>query len=508
MREYVIALYIRLSLEDFKTESLSIGNQRLYLLEHAMTLPEYEGAEILEFIDNGHSGANFERPGVQELLDLVREGKIDCILVKDFSRFGRNSIETGYFIERVFPIFHTRFISVGDDFDTANYKGDTGGLNVAFKYLISECYSRDMSVKTKTAKYIKFQRGEYQSELCPYGYRKGGDGRMEPDPETAPIVRQIFSWAADGMGGAAIARELYAQGIPTPGEHKASKGIAKHDVSRTNGAWPSSTVLRMLADERYIGTYVIGKRAVKEIGGTRSRLKDESEWHKIPDHHPAIVDKAVFDKVQATARRFKLPGKKKHEHPLRGKVVCGLCGHALSRANNAIYYCRHAEIATDSPCRDQRVRAVELEKVVYMAVSKHIEALAGMDITEAGAKMDAQFAYRARCEEQIAKVQEAKQQLFEQLMRGEISDTDFQTRNADYDADLLRIKNTHAIVSAQAKQAQKEYEESVKRQTIVQDLSGETGLTQPLADALIDKVTVYPDNRVEISYKFADAFSA
>lgn len=173
-----------------------------------------------------------------------------------------------------------------------------------------------------------------------------------------------------------------------------------------NGAWPSSTVLRMLADERYIGTYVIGKRAVKEIGGTRSRLKDESEWYKIPDHHPAIVDKAIYDKVQASARRFKLPDKKKHEHPLRGKVVCGLCGHAMSRANNAVYHCRHAEIAPDSPCRDQRVRAAELERIIYEVVSTQVEVLAGMDITEAGAKMDVQFAQRARCEEQIAHVQE------------------------------------------------------------------------------------------------------
>ena len=167
MRNYVIALYIRLSVEDFKTESLSIPNQKLILREKAMSLPEWDNSEILEFIDNGHTGTNFERPAVQELLTMVQAGKINCIIVKDLSRFGRNSIETGYFIERVFPLYHTRFISVSDDFDTANFKGDTGGIDIAFKYLISECYSRDMSMKTKSAKYAKMSRGEYQSVISP-----------------------------------------------------------------------------------------------------------------------------------------------------------------------------------------------------------------------------------------------------------------------------------------------------------------------------------------------------
>ena len=190
MQKYVIALYIRLSLEDYKYDSMSIENQHLALNEFLSSMPESANAEVLEFIDNGYSGTNFERPKVQELIEMVRANKIDCIIVKDFSRFGRNSIETGYFIERVFPLFHTRFISINDDFDSDQHKGDTGGMDVAFKYLISEYYSRDMSIKTKSAKYAKMQRGEYQSKVCPYGYRKSADGRMEPNPETAAVVQQ------------------------------------------------------------------------------------------------------------------------------------------------------------------------------------------------------------------------------------------------------------------------------------------------------------------------------
>ena len=199
MQKYVIALYIRLSIEDYKYDSLSIENQSLVLHEYAASMPEALNAEVMEFIDNGYSGTNFERPQVQKLIELVRANQIDCIIVKDFSRFGRNSIETGYFIERVFPLFHTRFISISDDFDSSKFKGDTGGMDVAFKYLISEYYSRDMSIKTKSAKYAKMQRGEYQSKICPYGYRKSADGRMEPDPEAAAVVQLIFQLAAEGI---------------------------------------------------------------------------------------------------------------------------------------------------------------------------------------------------------------------------------------------------------------------------------------------------------------------
>ena len=176
MADYTIALYIRLSVEDEKTESLSIPNQRLILREKAMSLPEWNGAEILEFIDNGHTGTNFERPAVQKLLEMANLGKINCIMVKDLSRFGRNSIETGYFIEKVFPLYHIRFIAVSDNFDSAELNGDTGGVDMAFKYLINECYSRDMSMKKQERKARSLQAWRI-SECCLSLWIPKGRGR-------------------------------------------------------------------------------------------------------------------------------------------------------------------------------------------------------------------------------------------------------------------------------------------------------------------------------------------
>jgi len=146
-KKHAIALYIRLSLEDDKYESMSIANQKLMLRQYAESLPEYDKSEVAEFVDNGFSGTNFERPAVQRLLDLVRANKIDILIVKDFTRFGRNSIEVGYFIEQVFPLFRTRFISIDNGFDSANYKEDTGGMEVAFNYLLAEYYSIDRATR-------------------------------------------------------------------------------------------------------------------------------------------------------------------------------------------------------------------------------------------------------------------------------------------------------------------------------------------------------------------------
>lgn len=505
MQYYVIALYIRLSLEDSKYDSLSIQNQHLILSEFAHSLPEAGNAEILEFVDNGFSGTNFERPEVQRLIEMVRENKIDCIIVKDFSRFGRNSLETGYFIERVFPLYHTRFISVSDDFDSDHFKGDTGGMDVAFKYLISEYYSRDMSTKIKSAKYTKMQRGEYQSKICPYGYRKSAEGRMEPDPDAAAVVSRIFELAAAGLTAASIARELYRQGIPTPGEYKVATGNRTFDVSRTHGIWSSSTVLRILEDERYTGTYVIGKCAVLEVGGTHSRLKDREKWHIIPDHHPAIVDKTLFEQAQSAIRRFSLPNKKQHDYPMKGKVYCGCCDHALSRVmqKTPYYHCRHSEADKTLPCHNMRIGVDELEQLVYAILQKQMEVLLGMGGIDLSS-LDAGLARQAEFEQQISAIQETKRQLYEQYLMRELELDDYKAQKSLCDANLLQVKNTCAAVTAQAKQAQEQHAEQVKRKQIIQEISLADGLTNSLVDLLIEKVFVFPEKRIEIAYKISD----
>lgn len=148
MENKAVAIYIRLSVEDSKTDSLSIEGQGKIITDHLKTLPEYAYSEVLQLVDNGYSGTTFERPAMMELIELVNQNKVACIIVKDFSRFGRNMLQTGYFLEKVFPLFETRFISITDDYDSNDYQYNSGGLDVTFKYLISEYYSKDLDRKS------------------------------------------------------------------------------------------------------------------------------------------------------------------------------------------------------------------------------------------------------------------------------------------------------------------------------------------------------------------------
>ena len=317
---------------------------------------------------------------MQKLLELVRESKIDCIIVKDFSRFGRNSIETGYFIEMIFPVFKTRFISISDGFDSDEYKEDTGGMEVAFKLLMHEYYSHDMSKKSKVAKYAKMKRGEYQSKICQYGYRKGENGRLEIDEEAAAIVRLIFEKALSMRNAQYIVKILYEKKIPTPGQYRNMKGNGFHDLSRVIGIWQRSTILRILEDERYTSTYIMGKRSVTEIGGNTSRMKPESEWFKIPNHHEAIVSRELYEQVQAVMLHFKCT-KKPHEYTLRAKVICGCCRHttqSLPRKERA-FACRYTKVDENAECYKMQIGEQELENLLFEIISRQAKVILNID---------------------------------------------------------------------------------------------------------------------------------
>ena len=498
MADYTIALYIRLSVEDEKTESLSIPNQRLILREKAMSLPEWNGAEILEFIDNGHTGTNFERPAVQKLLEMANLGKINCIMVKDLSRFGRNSIETGYFIEKVFPLYHIRFIAVSDNFDSAELNGDTGGVDMAFKYLINECYSRDMSMKSKSAKLARCKRGEYQSVVCPYGYQKGEDGRMKPDEETADNVRQIFQWAADGLSAGAIARKLSEMKILTPAEYKASKGKNYHDISRTNGVWCRSAVLRILEDERYTGMYIMGKKHSAEVGSYKMIRNDESEWIKIPDHHTPIISKELFEQAIAKIRKFSV-NKKPREYVLKGKVYCGCCDHALNRRNDILYACEYGRIAPDRECKDVSIRVEDLERTVFDTIRSQAQCFVD---TDADIKVRAEkSALELNGYEQNLKLlQESKRELYEQYILGILDIDTYKSKKAELEIQLADMKHLCSVVADKAKTAQEDYEESIKNAEIAASIDGADSLTKALVDKLVERVYVFPNNRIEIKY--------
>lgn len=501
-----IALYIRLSMEDSKAESMSIVNQKCALHCFVDSMEEAQNAEVLEYIDNGFSGTNFERPAVQDMLNDVLAGKIDCIIVRDFTRFGRNGIEVGYFMERVFPLYGVRFISLNDAFDSAALHGDTGGVNAAFKYLAAEFYSRDLSLKHKSAMYVKFRRGEYQSTLCPYGYQKSGDGRMEPDENTAPVVRWIFDMAQNGMPVSDMIAALYAREIPTPRQYQVKRMGTHYDVSHSLGVWQRATLFRLLRDERYTGTYVIGKQEVTEMGGHRVRTKDEDKWIKIPGHHPAIISEEAFAQVQATFRHCKSVKKNVISYPLKGKVFCGCCGHTMTRAatKSPKFMCQYTKVDETALCHKMEIGEETLEGLIYKLIAKQAQIILKWNSSSNMGRLDVQLAESAEYERQIEDCMEQKQALYEGLVSQEISLEEYKTQKAGIDVELRHWEKLHTALNTQIKQAQMDEAAKSARLELAHEAVDAGRLTEALVEKLIERVDVHPGQQIDISWKIRD----
>lgn len=552
MQVYKAIKYIRLSYTDDKTvESDSVANQRRLIDDYIARHPEIE--VVAEKIDDGYSGVLFDRPAFQEMMRMIEQGEANCVIVKDLSRLGREYIETGRYMRRVFPAYGVRFIAINDNVDTENDAADD--LTVSVKNIMNEAYCRDISVKTRSALEVKRRSGDFVGAFTIYGYVKVGDKHksLEVDEYAANVVRDIFRKRLEGFSASHIADELNRLGILSPLAYKRNHGMphAKggytdrkdckwsattiirilqdetytgtlvqgkqttphfklkeredkdyYNVSRTNGVWSTSTVLRILEDQRYIGTYVIGKRKVKEIGSRHTQLKDESEWFKIPNHHPAIVSVDLFKKANASIKRFSLSNKKPRDYLLRGKVFCGCCDHAMSLRNGAWFYCRHSEVAETLPCHGVRIKMADLEQVVFETIRAQMCPALGIDSNKD--KLDLQTVQQAEHEEKLRSIQDSKRHLYEQYALGEIDLETYRTRKAVYDTELVQAKNVHAVITAQTKQIKSDYEIKLKQQEIVQEVGNANMLTKALIDRLINKVYVFPGDRIEIEYATQD----
>lgn len=228
-----IALYMRLSDEDDNLaaheESNSISHQRKLMLDHIQKLPELKGCNILEFADDGYSGADFNRPNFVKMMDLVKAGKIQIIVTKDYSRLGRDYLEVGNYMECIFPVLQVRYISVNDNYDSANSFGSTGGMSVALKNLVNALYCKDASKKVRAAKAVLAKQGKYIASFAPFGYKKSEDDKhvLAPDPVTAPVVQLIFELAIKGMKYTEIANYLNDNGYDSIFEYYQKIGVKR-----------------------------------------------------------------------------------------------------------------------------------------------------------------------------------------------------------------------------------------------------------------------------------------
>ena len=506
MDKLIIAKYIRLSRDEAQSGSLSIENQRLQL-DQFLSDNNMESGEVLEFVDNGFSGTNFERPAVQKLLELVREGKVACILVKDFSRFGRNAIETGYFIERVFPLFRVRFIAVDDGYDS--YTGSDGscGMEVAFKFLLNEQYSRDLSMKIHQAWRQKALRGERVSKGCVFGYKLDENRKMVIDPPAAETVRRIFEMFALEQSMAAIKERLYKDGHASPSMRKGERR-AKARKSELSCVWYDGVIRSILRNEQYLGVYVAGKKNVVEVGSHRGVAVPKEDWIRIPGHHQEIIEQDLFDAVQrllsakSGARRKRKEGAPQSFYSvtssLSGKVICGHCGHimSLSQTKNAAFYCDFTRSAAKAACHKLRLSKNSIEESVLASIRRQTTMMLDADEESVGALSSRSLA-ASEYADRLEKLEREKQWLYEAFVMGEIDRNEYLVRKRVVDTEIERSRQIYEAILNETKTTAPDAE--ILR--AVQMALNEDALTRAVVELLIEKVFVHPDHRIEIAWK-------
>lgn len=300
---YRIAIYLRLSKEDknISDESDSIRNQRMLLKEYVRN--NFVQYDLKEYVDDGFSGTNFARPGVADMLEKAKKGEIDCVIVKDFSRFSRDYIDLGSYLDQIFPFLGIRFISLNDGYDSKKNGGNTATLDISFKGLMYDLYSKDLSVKVKSALQSRKEQGQYACGNTPFGYVKSRENRhmLEAAEDEAKVVRKIFSLAAEGKTSVEIAKLLNREKIPTPIEFKIKKGQTIRKALGERFQWSHAVICSILKNPVYAGDMVYGKYDKVSVGG-KPRLKPRKEWKVYRDHHPAIISREDFEKAQRTRK--------------------------------------------------------------------------------------------------------------------------------------------------------------------------------------------------------------
>ena len=290
------AIYARLSLEDGGKKGADTLDAQIELVRHFITQRPYLRLRAV-FTDNGETGMNFDRPGFAAMMEEVKQGRINCIVVKDLSRLGRNYIDTGNYLETIFPLLKTRFIAVNDNYDNADFIS-RDNLVVSLKNLINDVYSKDISRKVKAAMAVKQRRGDFLGSNAAYGYlRRADDNRkLVVNPETAPTVRDIFAKRLAGESYAGIARDLNNAGTPSPARYLYLNGLVRHNKF-ANCLWDPTTVKGILKNPVYIGCMALGKKQSRTALGLPQLYVSPDKWLITPDAHEAIIDKKTFDAV-------------------------------------------------------------------------------------------------------------------------------------------------------------------------------------------------------------------
>lgn len=515
----LLAEYLRISKDDGRFgESQSIENQRKLISDYVLSRTDLKCKNTVEFVDDGHTGLNFNRPAVTKMLDMVKRGEIDCIIVKDFSRFSRDYIEAGDYLEQIFPFLGVRFVSVNDGYDSAIHGSLAGDVGNGFKNLYNSYYSKDLSRKIRSGLLTRKQSGVYTPSHCPYGYKKPDKSQtktdnagigMLVDEEAAIIVKRIFELRIAGKSSTEIARVLNTEHIPSPLSQQKSNGATmKSSAKSDNPLWAPERIQRIIRDIRYAGVFAYNMYKSDKVGEKGSNRLPMEQWTLVPDAIPAIITIEEYEKAQSHHPKgndyIQCGGKGKS--PLARKLICGGCGYALTRNKKMnTCHCARKEFTGNIGCVETPVDIAKIENILCIAIQRMVDEHKSSDSSGDSIKSERQLAITKaiqRVQLQLKSAGGRKTALYDKycddgLTRDEyISLRDAEDKAiTELNAELLNLENSQAALH------------STQHHELGERLDGvhwDGILTREITEALLDCILVYDDGRVEIKWTFGN----
>ncbi|MFI3227155.1 MAG: recombinase family protein [Clostridia bacterium] len=521
---YRAVIYCRLSKEDGdKVESNSIAGQRAYCEDY---ISKQDDIVVVRepIIDDGFSGVALERDGFKELEILVRAKKVDCIVVRDLSRFSRNYIDAGRYLEKIFPSLGVRFIAINDNYDSLTSDPQSDAFILPFKNLINDTYCKDISVKIRSSLEIKKKNGDYVGNFCPYGYKRDEVNRhkLVVDEEVREIVQMIFSLFKDGVSIGKIADRLNSMGVLSPMEYKRAKGIKFETVFKTsdNAKWEYNTVKRILVNDIYIGVLTQGKRGTPNYKVKSVRVKEESEWISKQDNHEPLVSFEDFDAVNQMLKRDMRSKDDNSENILSGFIFCGDCGGTMirktipSKGKKYVYYICSSN-KKNKTCTSHSIAVSEVEEKVFNAIHDQVELVVNLekaleiinDMPHKGRRVLSYEKQILSLENEIDRYQKLKLGLYENLTDEIISKEEY-----------FEFRNTYTNILEEKETAKKRLEKECKQAvdtgtttrnwvTLFKSFENIDTLNRRVLMSLVDKVIIFENHTLEVVFKYADEYT-
>lgn len=516
-----VAAYTRLSRDDGdKSESDSISSQKDMIREYLRDRADM--VIVREYVDDGYSGVNFDRPGFQKMMEDIKAKKVNCIVCKDLSRFARNYIDSGRYIEKIFPFMGVRFIAINDNYDSNGERSQSDSLIVPFKNLINDAYCKDISMKIRSQLDIKRKMGDFIGAFAAFGYRKSPENKnkLVVDEPAAQIVELIFRLRLQGMSNSRIADKLNEMGVLSPMEYKRSNGMRYESGFRTNerALWNAVSVLRILTNELYIGTLTQHKRGTPNYKVKKEIRYEQEDWIVIQNNHEPIVDKIDFQTVQSLLQRdVRTAPESDTVHLFAGYVHCGDCLHTMVRKmvpshGKKYYYYVCSTHKAGEGCSSHSFSEAKLNKIVFALVQDHIRQICEVErVLDYIASLPEQqrmiFSFDAqltKLEEEIKRFQDLKLNLYSDMSDGIISKEEYLEFRSGYDRKIQARQRSILQLKEEREQAVESNQRQILWIKLFKQYENITELQRSIIVNLIERIVIYDAKHIEVVFRYQD----